>query len=155
MAFSDACELRFASGTFLDPGPVQVWVRLTVPVLDGEHPSGAQRIAAADFGNGVSGALPADRYLFINPDLTIHLLRPPVGEWIGMDSRSTTDRRAPDWRRARCTTSAVGSDAACRACSSTSAGAPLTLGAGWSDTDGQAPAPTSHRRAFSPRSATA
>ncbi|HEY5877081.1 MAG TPA: hypothetical protein VIT64_17350, partial [Ilumatobacteraceae bacterium] len=26
--------------------------------------------------------------LFINPDLTIHLLRLPVGEWIGLDSRS-------------------------------------------------------------------
>lgn len=90
MAFhSDACELRFATGAFIDAGPVQVWIRLTVPVFDGEQPSGAQRaIAAADFGNGVSGALPADRYLFINPDLTIHLLRPPVGEWIGMDSRS-------------------------------------------------------------------
>ena len=44
--------------------------------------------AAADFGNGVSGGLPYDRFTFINPDLTVHLLRPPVGEWIGMRSAS-------------------------------------------------------------------
>ena len=86
---SDGCELRFAGGAFVEPGPVQVWIRLKVPVLDGEEPSGAQRaIAAADFGNGVSGALPSEHFLYINPDLTIHLLRPPVGEWIGLDSRS-------------------------------------------------------------------
>ncbi|MGD9703303.1 MAG: thioesterase family protein [Acidimicrobiia bacterium] len=84
-----ACDMRFASGSFLDPGPVQVWIRLNVPLLDGEQPSGVQRaLAAADFGNGVSGTLPYERYLFINPELTVHLLREPVGEWIGMDSRS-------------------------------------------------------------------
>ena len=58
-------------------------------VVAGEQPSGVQRAAAAaDFGNGVSGGLPYDRFTFINPDLTIHLLRPPVGEWIGMRAAS-------------------------------------------------------------------
>ena len=80
-----ACEHRFAAGRFEDPGPVDVWIRITVPVVAGEEPSGAQRAAAAaDFGNGVSAVLPWDRYLFINPDLTVHLARPPVGEWIGL-----------------------------------------------------------------------
>jgi hypothetical protein len=80
-----ACEHRFAAGRFEDPGPVDVWIRITVPVVAGEEPSGAQRAAAAaDFGNGVSAVLPWDRYLFINPDLTVHLLRVPEGEWIGL-----------------------------------------------------------------------
>ena len=26
--------------------------------------------------------------MFINPDLTVHLLREPTGEWIGLDSTS-------------------------------------------------------------------
>jgi hypothetical protein len=66
-----------------------VWIRLLVPLVPGEEPSGAQRAAAAaDFGNGVSGGLPYDRYTYINPDLTVHLMRPPVGEWIGMRSAS-------------------------------------------------------------------
>lgn len=85
----DACEHRFAEGSWDLPGPVEVWIRLLVPVVEGETPSGVQRVvAAADFGNGVSGALPFERYLFINPDLTVHLQRPPHGEWVGMRTRS-------------------------------------------------------------------
>lgn len=85
----DACEHRFVEGSWLADGPVAVWIRLVAAVVPGENPSGVQRVAAAaDFGNGVSRALPADRYLFINPDLTIHLLRPPVGEWVGMRTTS-------------------------------------------------------------------
>jgi hypothetical protein len=83
----DACEHRYASGSFTEPGPVAVWIRLTVPVVPDEAPTGAQRAAAAaDFGNGVSAVLPWDRFLFINPDLTMHLSRPPHGEWIGLDA---------------------------------------------------------------------
>ena len=76
-------ELRFVSGRFDAPGPASVWVRLTVPVVAGEEPSPAQRVAAAaDFGNGVSAVLDFERYVFINPDLTVQLLRPPSGEWV-------------------------------------------------------------------------
>jgi hypothetical protein len=64
-------------------------MRPRVPVVGDETPSGAQSAAAAaDFGNGVSRGLEFDEYLFINPDLTVHLLRPPVGPWIGMRSTS-------------------------------------------------------------------
>ncbi len=85
----DACEHRFTEGAWDEPGPVGVWIRLLVPVVADEVPSGAQRaVAAADFGNGVSSGLPFDRFTFINPDLTVHLLRPPVGEWIGMRTAS-------------------------------------------------------------------
>jgi hypothetical protein len=30
--------------------------------------------------------LPPDRWFFLNPDLTLHLARPPHGEWIGLDA---------------------------------------------------------------------
>ena len=54
--------------------------------MPGELPTGMQRTAAAaDFGNGVSSGLPFEKFTFINPDLTVPMLRPPVGEWIGMD----------------------------------------------------------------------
>ncbi len=90
----NAVELRFTDGQWADPGPVDAWIRLCVPVVDGESPSGAQRVAAAaDFGNGISAALDVERFTFINPDLTIHLLRRPVGEWIGM---RTTSYYGPD-----------------------------------------------------------
>lgn len=86
---TDACEHRFVEGGWDVLGPVSVWIRLTRPVVAGETPSGLQRTAAAaDFGNGVSRGLDADQVTFINPDLTIHLLRPVTGEWIGMRSAS-------------------------------------------------------------------
>ena len=72
------------------PGPSRVWMRLCLPLLDGEPPSPFARLAAtADFGNGISAALPFDRFLFINADLAIHVVRPPEGEWIGLDARTS------------------------------------------------------------------
>jgi hypothetical protein len=47
--------------------------------------------AAADFGNGLSWVLPPDRYLFSNADLSLHLHRPPQGEWIGVQSQTQAD----------------------------------------------------------------
>jgi hypothetical protein len=83
---SHACEHLVTSGDYAVPGPVGVWIRLVADVVDGEAPSGLQRVvAAADFGNGVSaGFADDDDYTFINPDLTIHLARPFVGEWVGL-----------------------------------------------------------------------
>ena len=85
----DGVEMRFVEGAFEVPGPCVVWMRLRQPVVDDEAPSGVQRLVAhADFGNGVSHVLPMDRYLFINPDLSVYALRQPVGEWICLDSRT-------------------------------------------------------------------
>jgi hypothetical protein len=80
-------ELRFVRGVFLQPGAATVWIRLRMPVLPGETPSGMQRAcAAADFGNGVSSIYEWGKTLFINPDLTVHLAREPVGEWICLEA---------------------------------------------------------------------
>lgn len=87
--FSLGVELRAIAGHFLEPGPASQWVRLQLPVVPGEDPTPLQRVAAAaDFGNGISSVLDWTRHVFINPDLTIHLLRQPVGDWIAMDSRT-------------------------------------------------------------------
>jgi len=85
----DGAEHRFLEGSWSDLGPVRMWIRLTSQIVADETPSGVQRAAAsADFGNGVSSALPHDDFLYINPDLTVHLARPPEGEWIGMVTHS-------------------------------------------------------------------
>ncbi len=71
------------------PGPGRVWMRLRLPLVAGEQLTPLAQVAAtADFGNGISAVLPFDRFLFINADLTIHLQRPPRGEWIGLDART-------------------------------------------------------------------
>jgi hypothetical protein len=82
-------ELRFVHGGNGQPGPATVWVRLCQPVVAGEQPSPLQRaMAASDFGNGVSAELEFGSASFINPDLTVSLLRPPVGEWVCLDART-------------------------------------------------------------------
>lgn len=83
----DGVEIRFVAGKFMDPGPSSAWFRLRVPVVEGLDPTPLQRLAAAaDFGNGISAPVPWDGYLFINPDLTLHVERQPQGEWICLES---------------------------------------------------------------------
>jgi hypothetical protein len=85
--FGFAMDTSAARGEFGVPGPAAVWFRLAVPIVAGEETTPLMRVAAAaDFGNGISGAVTWDEHLFINPDLTIYLHRPPAGEWIGLDA---------------------------------------------------------------------
>jgi Thioesterase-like superfamily len=87
--YGDAVELRFAAGGWDQPGPATVWTRLRVGLVAGEEPSGLQRLlAVADSGNGVSGVLPIDRWLYINTELSLHMRRLPRGEWICLDART-------------------------------------------------------------------
>jgi hypothetical protein len=87
-AFHNAgAEMQYVAGAFDRPGPATVWVRLAVPVVPGEEPTPLQRVAAAaDFGNGVSAELDFARHLFLNPDLTVYLHRPAIGEWVCLDA---------------------------------------------------------------------
>jgi Thioesterase-like superfamily len=92
--FIAAMQLRFAAGSWVEPGPATVWARQRVPLIDGEEPSGLQRLMVlADCGNGVSNALPIGEWMFINPDLTVHLSRYPTGHWICIEAETTADRR--------------------------------------------------------------
>lgn len=83
----DAVDHAFVRGSFLEVGPSLDWIRLRVPVIQGEEPSPLQRtVAAADFGNGVSAAVAHATHTFINPDLVVTLHRVPEGEAIGLDA---------------------------------------------------------------------
>jgi len=80
--YGDFVENRVAEGEFF-AGPCSAWFRMRHPLVAGEAPSTYQRVAvAADSGNGVSAVLDFERYVFVNCDLTIHLLRRPLGEWV-------------------------------------------------------------------------
>ena len=88
VGYHDLVELRVAEGK-LTRGPCAVWFRLRHPLLAGEAPGPIERVAvAADSGNGISAVLDFKRYLFVNSDLTINLLRPARGEWICIDART-------------------------------------------------------------------
>jgi hypothetical protein len=87
-----AMEWLFVRGAFLEPGPATVWMRMRAPLVEGEEPSPLQRVlVAADSGNGVSAELDYQRYLFINTDLSVHLLRMPAGEWVCLDAKTHVD----------------------------------------------------------------
>ena len=87
LGYHSAMEVRFVRGGFVEPGPALVWLRMRQPLVGGEEPSPLQRVlVTADVGNGVSASLDYRRYLFINVDLTVHLERMPVGEWICVDA---------------------------------------------------------------------
>jgi acyl-CoA thioesterase len=42
-----------------------------------------------DSASGVSAALDPRGWAFLNTELTVHVLRPPVGEWLCLDARTT------------------------------------------------------------------
>jgi hypothetical protein len=92
VGYHTAMEYRFASGGFLEPGPATVWLRMRGELVEGEQPAPLERVlVAADSGNGVSAVLDWREYLFINTDLSVHLLRPPVGEWVCLDAVTYVD----------------------------------------------------------------
>jgi hypothetical protein len=87
--YLSAVEWRFVVGAFGHPGPASAWTRLRHPLVPGEQPSPLQRVlAVADSGNGISGELDLTTWHFINPELTVHLHREAVGEWICLDAQT-------------------------------------------------------------------
>jgi hypothetical protein len=92
VGYHTAMEYRFTQGSFLAPGPATCWMRTRVPLVEGEEPSPLARVLiAADSGNGISSVLDWRTNLFINPELTVHLHRYPVGEWVCLSARTTID----------------------------------------------------------------
>jgi hypothetical protein len=90
VGYHTAMEFRFVDGSFLELGPATVWMRMRHPLVAGEVPSPLCRVlVAADSGNGVSATLDFRRWRFINPDLTVYLLRPPAGEWVALEAATT------------------------------------------------------------------
>jgi hypothetical protein len=87
--YLSAVEWRVVVGGFAKPGPCTAWTRLRHPLVPDEQPSPLQRVlAVADSGNGLSQELGVD-WLFINPELTVHLHREAVGEWVCVDAVTT------------------------------------------------------------------
>lgn len=87
-----AMDARLAGGSVAEPGPAAVWFRLRVPLVAGEAPTPLVRaVAAADFASGTSWVLPFGRFQYLNADLTVYLHRLPIGEWVGVDARTTVE----------------------------------------------------------------
>ncbi len=88
--YLSAVEWRLVRGGFGIPGPATVWARLRYPLVPDEETGPLERVLAiADSGSGLSGELDFARWQFINPELTVHLHKAAVGEWICLDAVTT------------------------------------------------------------------
>ncbi|WP_205323762.1 thioesterase family protein [Glycomyces sp. YM15] len=78
-------ELRSVGA--VKPGRAAAWARTRVDLVEGEPASDLARlIGLVDTANGICVRQRIDEWLFPNLDLTIHLLRQPVGDWLGLDT---------------------------------------------------------------------
>lgn len=90
--YFDAIDIKPARGSFFERGPGAAWIRTRVPLVAGEEISPLSRVlVVADSGNGISSELDLRANLFINTELTVHLLRMPAGEWVLLDARTRVD----------------------------------------------------------------
>jgi hypothetical protein len=87
--YISAIEWRQARGSLGAPGPATLWARMRYPLVPDEEPTPLERVLTiADSGSGASWELDMRRWLFINPELTVHLHREAAGEWICLDSQT-------------------------------------------------------------------
>jgi len=87
--YLSAVEWRPVRGDFSERGPATVWARLRYPLVPDEETGPLERVlAVADSGNGLSSELDVAQWLFINPELTVHLHREAVGEWVCLDAQT-------------------------------------------------------------------
>lgn len=89
IGYHKAVDSRFAVGDF-GLGASAAWFNMRVPLVDDEPATPIQRVMiTADCVSGTSRVLESDAYSFVNTDLTVHLLRPAVSEWICIDGKSS------------------------------------------------------------------
>jgi hypothetical protein len=90
VAYHRALEWRFAHGSFNAPGPAAAWTRPLCSLVDGEPMTPLQHLLVmTDAASGVSAVLDWTTATFANVDLGLSLVRPPAGEWLGMDAATT------------------------------------------------------------------
>jgi hypothetical protein len=87
--FLEGIEVRVVKGALQSRGPAAVWFRAVRPIVEGAAVSALMRAAiTADFANGISSVLDFHAWTFINSDLTVSLVRNPIGEWILLDAET-------------------------------------------------------------------
>jgi acyl-coenzyme A thioesterase PaaI-like protein len=87
--YLDAIEWRWIKGGVDEAGPGVVWMR-PPGLVEGEPLSPVQRLlACVDSASGASAALDVREWGFLNTELTVHVLRPPEGEWICLDAETS------------------------------------------------------------------
>ncbi len=88
--YLDSVEWQWMEGAVTRPGPAVVWMRPLLPLVPGEEMTPLQRLlTCVDSASGASAALDPAEWSFMNTDLTVHVVRPPVGEWVCLRAETT------------------------------------------------------------------
>jgi Acyl-CoA thioesterase C-terminal domain/Acyl-CoA thioesterase N-terminal domain len=86
----DATEHRIVRGGYGVAEPSAAWLRLVVPVVEGETSGGlAELLAVADFGSplSISGSV-GEGLALINADVNVTVSREPSGPWFRLEAAS-------------------------------------------------------------------
>ena len=87
-------SVRLIEGALEMPGPAAAWMRLDVPLVDGEANTPLlQAVQAADFSSGVAQIVDMRQWTFINPEISLYFFRAPKDEWILIRSRTCVGER--------------------------------------------------------------
>jgi hypothetical protein len=82
-------SVRLIEGALERPGPAAAWMRLDVPLVEGEANTPLiQAVQAADFSSGVAQIVDMRQWTFINPEISLYLFRAPEDQWILIRSRT-------------------------------------------------------------------
>lgn len=93
-SFGTGISVRVAHGAFRTPGPAAIWFRANRPIIEGDAITPLMRaVITSDFCNGTAAVFDFRQWTFINGDLSVHLARPPVGEWILLDAQMYAGER--------------------------------------------------------------
>jgi hypothetical protein len=87
-------SVRLIEGALQRPGPAAAWMRLDVPMVQGETNTPLlQAVQAADFSSGVGQIVDMRQWTFVNPEISLYFFRAPEGEWILIRARTRVGAR--------------------------------------------------------------
>lgn len=82
-------DSRLVRGGLEERGPGTVWLRISGDIVAGTPISPfVQAAMCADFGSGLSAFVDWRAWSFANVDITLHLVRMPVGPWLKLEAQS-------------------------------------------------------------------
>lgn len=85
--FNAASERRGIKDDARRPTQAAAWFRHHRQVIAGETTPPTVRAASmADYANGNARVLDGRQWRFLNADITVHMHRPPIGEWILLET---------------------------------------------------------------------
>jgi hypothetical protein len=85
--YVQSVEWRWIKGAVTQRGPATVWMRPRIPLLPGVPLTGLDVLmTCVDSASGASAALDPSEWAFLNTELTVTILREPVGEWVCLDA---------------------------------------------------------------------